>query len=181
MPPQSSWELISRNLKGGWSQETKKLVFFPFAPAPHLCLCLSLDFVLHCLKAWEFASYQWKWPHLKIKCYSAPCVAKPGSDYFCALVLCHLCTLPMAGRPVWFSPPHFGCLGEKSIGKSSRSCWKACVPLSLYHITQSHGHSAQMPYLFPLFTSFVSLLPWQLPVYQKMIACKLLTVSVANN
>lgn len=112
-----SLKACHHSLPESWSAETSKgdearrlkILLLPSAPAPHLCLCLSLDFVLHCLKAWEFASYQCKWPHLVIKFYSAPYVAKPGSDYFCALMLCHLCTLPVAGRPVWFSPLHCGC------------------------------------------------------------------------
>lgn len=47
MSPQSSWELISRNLEGGWSQETKNLVAsfctctssLPL-PFPRLCTAL---------------------------------------------------------------------------------------------------------------------------------------------
>lgn len=70
--PQSSWDIISIKLKGGKIPDIKKAWFSPFAPVPHLSLCLSLDFGLHCLEAWEFASYQWKWPHLVIKCYSDP-------------------------------------------------------------------------------------------------------------
>lgn len=96
-------------------------------------------------------------------------------------VLSNLCTLPMAGGSAWFSPPHFGCSGDISIGKSSRRGCKVCVLLSMCHMTQSHGHSAQMSYLFLLFTSFISLLLWQLPLYQKMVTCKLLIVSAANN
>lgn len=66
-----SWELISSNLTEDEAKRLKSLFFFPFAPAPHLTPCLSLDFVLPCLKASDFASYQWKWPHLMIKCHSA--------------------------------------------------------------------------------------------------------------
>lgn len=68
------------------AKRLKTLVFFSFAPAPHLSPCLSPDFVLHCLKAWEFASYQWKWPHLMIKCYSAHVLQNQTVSILCSAI-----------------------------------------------------------------------------------------------
>lgn len=126
-----SWELISSNLTEDEAKRLKSLVFFPFCtctsshplPFPRLCTALPQGFRL-CLLSVKMAT-----PDDKVS--FCPCVAKPGSGYFCAVVLCHLCTVPMAARLVWFSPPQFGCWGEMSIEKSSRSCWKACVLLSM--------------------------------------------------
>lgn len=121
MSLQSCWEFISSSLKGGWSQETKNLGFFLFCtctsslplPFPRLCTTLPQGLGI-CLLSVKMAT-----PDDKV--LFCPCVTKPGSVCF---VLCHLCTMPMAGRSVWFSPPHFGCLGEMPIGKSSRSGWR---------------------------------------------------------
>lgn len=87
-----------------------------------------------------------------------------------AISSCCPCHDLKAGRSVQFSSPQFGCLGEMSIGKSSQ------------HVPHSHGHVNRSKSTISIsFVCFIiSLLPWQLPVYQEMVTCSLLTVFVVN-
>lgn len=181
-----SLKTCHHSLPESWSATTSKAdeakrlktLFYPLCtctsslplPFPRLCTVLPQGLGIGLLSV-EMAT-----PDDKVLLGS--CVAKPGSDCFCtqqSLRTAHGRGVSMVfTSSFWVFRRNFHWEEFKEVLQGL--CASQHVPY-----IQSHGHSAQMSYLFPLFTSFISLLLWQLPLYQKMVTCKLLTVSVANN
>lgn len=130
-----------------------KMLVFPFCtctssiPLPFLGFWTVLSGSLGiCLLSLKMAT-----PNDKVLFWRVCC---KSSQFFCrrwqlwlfecsyALLSLWFCHGLKARQSIWFLPPHFGCLGKICPAKSSRSCWKVYALLSMYHITQSCGHSA---------------------------------------